>query len=223
MLQYFDSHCHIRNETVKLPDGIGVIDNAAKISDWNSVINFSQNNLNAYGAIGIHPWYVSDLPDNWDLLMYELLVQFPNLTIGEIGLDKKHPEFVRQLNVFVRQLELAKVLKRGVHIHCFGAWDIMREILIKQDCNALPFVLFHRFNGVISDWIKWENVFFSYSPVKKFRRILLTPQNRILLETDSDNAANIVQWTDVVVNESKILKENFVDNALRMLNNGQIA
>lgn len=220
MLTYFNAHCHFLSASTFVPNNVGAINNSAQLSDWNCVLNSVLEKSNVYGAIGIHPWYVSNLPLDWEVQLYEMLVRYPNLTIGEIGLDVKQPDIEKQINVFMRQFELANVLKRGVHIHCVGAWDIMKKILkIQKDIN-LPFVLFHRFNGVVFDWSEMQNVYFSYSKTNNFRRILSTPQNRLLLETDSDNVSDIIAWADKVEIECKISKEIFVNNALRMLNNG---
>ena len=93
-------------------------------------------------------------------------------------------------------------------------------ILRNQEYTDIPFILFHRFNGVISDWLGMEKVYFSYSPVKSMKRIMETPQNRLLLETDSENVADIVQWTNRVADECKISKNVFVNNAKRMFGNG---
>lgn len=220
MLTYFDAHCHFLSASTFVPNNVGAINNSTQLSDWKSVINSVQENPNVYGAIGVHPWYVSDLSMNWDTQLYEMLVRYSNLTVGEIGLDVKRPDMDTQIKIFVRQLELANMLKRGVHIHCVGAWDIMKKILKSHKVISLPFVLFHRFNGAISDWAEMQNVYFSYSPTNNFRRILLTLQNRLLLETDSDNISDIIAWADKVETECNISKEVFVNNALRMLNNG---
>lgn len=220
MLDYFNSHCHFLSASTLIPNNVGAVSNAAQMSEWNTVIDISQNNANVYGAIGVHPWYVSNLTDGWDLQLYELLLRHPDLTVGEIGLDNKRSDFDFQIDVFARQLELANDLKRGVHIHCVGAWDRMKKILKEQKYSDIPFVLFHRFNGVVSDWQGMQNVYFSYSPTRSYQRILSTPQNRLLLETDSDSVTDIIYWTDKVAQDCNMPKELFVNNAIRMLKNG---
>ena len=219
MLDYFNSHCHFISASTLIPNNVGAVNNAAQMSEWKAVIGISQNNTNICGAIGVHPWYVSDLPDDWDKQLQEILIQYTNLTVGEIGLDIKRENIEKQIDVFVRQLELANSLKRGVHIHCVGAWDKMKNILKEQKYSDISFVLFHRFNGVVSDWLGIQNVYFSYSPTHSYQRILSTPKNLLLLETDSDNVADIIWWSDKVAQDCNIPKESFVNNATRMLKN----
>lgn len=220
MFDYFNAHCHFLTASTFIPDNVGAVNNSAKISEWDFVIESAQQSQNIYGAIGIHPWYIDGLPNNWDVLLQDKLLAYPDLTVGEIGLDNKYANMDAQIDVFVRQIVIANVLKRRVHIHCVGAWDKIVPILRNQEYTDIPFILFHRFNGVISDWLGMENVYFSYSPVKSMKRIAETPQNRLLLETDSENVADIVQWTNRVADECKISKDVFVNNAKRMFGNG---
>ena len=220
MFDYFNAHCHFLTASTFIPDNVGAVNNSAKISEWDFVIESAQQSNNIYAAIGVHPWYIDNLPDNWDVLLQDKLLAYPDLAVGEIGLDNKYANMDAQIDVFMRQIVIANALKRGVHIHCVGAWDKIVSILRNQEYTDIPFILFHRFNGVISDWLGMEKVYFSYSPVKSMKRIMETPQNRLLLETDSENVADIVQWTNRVADECKISKDVFVNNAKRMFGNG---
>lgn len=220
MFDYFNAHCHFLTASTLIPDNVGAVNNSAKISEWDFVIKSAQQSNNIYAAIGVHPWYIDNLPDNWDVLLQDKLLACPDLAVGEIGLDNKYANMDAQIDIFVRQLVIANALKRGVYIHCVGAWDKIVPILRNQEYADIPFILFHRFNGVISDWLGMEKVYFSYSPVKSMKRIMETPQNRLLLETDSENVADIVQWTNRVANECKISKDVFINNAKRMFGNG---
>ncbi|MBR3782450.1 MAG: TatD family hydrolase [Alphaproteobacteria bacterium] len=220
MFDYFNAHCHFLTASTFIPDNVGAVNNSAKISEWDFVIEYAQQSNNIYAAIGIHPWYIDGLPNNWDVLLQDKLLAYPDLTVGEIGLDNKYANMDAQIDVFMRQIVIANALKRGLHIHCVGVWDKIEVILKNQKFADIPFILFHRFNGVISDWLGMEKVYFSYSPVKSMKRIAETPQNRLLLETDSENVADIVQWTNRVADECKISKDVFVNNAKRMFGNG---
>ena len=220
MFDYFNAHCHFLTASTFIPDNVGAVNNSAKISEWDFVIEYAQQSNNIYVAIGIHPWYIDGLPNNWDVLLQDKLLAYPDLTVGEIGLDNKYANMDAQIDVFMRQIVIANALKRGLHIHCVGVWDKIEVILKNQKFADIPFILFHRFNGVISDWLGMEKVYFSYSPVKSMKRIAETPQNRLLLETDSENVADIVQWTNRVADECKISKDVFVNNAKRMFGNG---
>ncbi len=219
MLKFFDAHCHLTNTNV--PEYMGCINNAARISDWGAVIQ-STRHPNVYGAIGIHPWYVLGLPAGWDMQMYELLRDNPELMVGEIGLHKGRTDIETQTSVFVRQLEIAIELKRGVHIHCVGMWDTMRRILDSFGPKQPPFILFHRFSGQISDIANIAeryNAFFSYRGDVDTGRITNTPLHRILVESDTDNVQNVIVAAHNIAAQYNMDEATFVNNAIRMLNN----
>ena len=146
MQKYFDAHCHI-TEFVDIPENIGAITNATRISEWDITIDMACSHSHIFGAIGIHPWYVSDLPNDWDMQLYDLLIKKPNIMVGEIGLDAHRPDIATQTDVFVRQFEIAADLSRGVHVHCVGAWDKMQHVLKSHRSHLPPFILFHRYSG----------------------------------------------------------------------------
>ena len=50
--------------------------------------------------------------------------------VGEIGLDKHHPNIETQIRVFCAQMLIANEMKRGICMHCVGAWDKILNILL---------------------------------------------------------------------------------------------
>lgn len=217
MKKYIDAHCHLFDE--KLPDNIGAIVNATRPSDWGEVIKQANQNINVWGAIGVHPWFVSDLTDGWDAPLRELLEQNPGVMIGEIGLDKHKPDMEMQIDVFVRQMDLAVELGRGVHVHCVGAWDKMFAVLKKYRYKQPPFMLFHRFSGNAGDVARLVadyNAYFSFSGAG--RVIADVPRDRILVETDSNNPLNIMTVSEQIA--AIYPGCDFHENTIRMLKNG---
>lgn len=189
---YFDAHCHITSDKDISPD-VALITNAAQVSDWAGIIQLSRCFKNVYGAIGVHPWYLDGLDLEWDKLLFEKLVQYPDLMVGEIGLDKNRPNPQKQITVFSRQIELAAELNRGVHIHCIGMWNDTLNVLRAHHQKLPPFILFHRYAGstsIIDILANEYNAYFSYNRTDN-PRISGTPPTRILLETDSDNPSQI--------------------------------
>ncbi len=217
MLNFFDAHCHLTDTNI--PKHMGCINNAAQMSEWEPVIN-SARHPNIFGAIGIHPWYVSELPSDWDAQMYQLLRDNPDLMVGEIGLHKGRTDIETQTSVFVRQLEIAAELNRGIHVHCVGTWDKMRKILDTLGPKRPPFILFHRFSGPISDIANIAeryNAFFSYQGDTDVGRILNTPRNRILVESDSHNVQDVVECAYNIASLRNEDETIFANNAIRML------
>ncbi|MBR5154082.1 MAG: TatD family hydrolase [Alphaproteobacteria bacterium] len=217
MLKYFDAHCHLEQNEPQTT-GVGRIINAACYSDWGSVADLAFGDT--FGAIGIHPWHISDLPNDWDMQLRNMLVQNSDLMVGEIGLDKHRPNIQEQISVFTRQLEIACELQRGVHIHSVGTLGKIVEIL-DDYCNTLPpFILFHRYSGGISQMTHLSeryHAYFSYNSVVNMERLRLTPVNRILSETDSVAGLEISLVADMLADAIGVGAETFVQNAERML------
>ena len=218
----FDAHCHFKGE--KLADNItGLITNAAQYSDWDLIIHAMVSDSRVWGAIGIHPWYVSDTVDAWDEKLEHELALHPGLMVGEIGLDKNKPDMEKQIAFFTKQLEIANRAKRGVHIHCVGMWDTVREILQQNDFSQIPFFLFHRFSGAAGDiaiLIKKHNAYFSYRGNDNSAKIHAVPVDRLLTESDSDTPQTCAQWATDMAAMRGITTDTFYNNAKRMIENG---
>ncbi len=148
MMKYIDAHCHILSDAqMNDAKSCGVecfVINATQPSDWDAVVRHAARE-NVYGAIGVHPWYVSELRDGWDSELINALATHNGLMVGEIGLDKNRPDFETQESVFCRQLQIACDLHRVTHIHCVGAWGKCMDIL--RGCDLPPAMVFHAFSG----------------------------------------------------------------------------
>lgn len=216
MKKLIDAHCHLFS--YDLPDNIGAIVNATNPADWCAVIKCANKSASVFGAIGVHPWYVADLTAGWDACLRDLLIANPDIMVGEIGLDKHKPDMDLQLGVFARQLEIAAELGRGLHVHCVGAWDKMFEVLKVHKSKMPPFMLFHRFSGNGTDVARLVadyNAYFSFRDVRDV--ICAVPRARVLIETDSDNPAQIVVVADKI---SQVCPDcDFYENTMVMLKN----
>ena len=216
-MKYIDAHCHLFDE--KLPDNIGAIVNATRPADWGDVIAVADKNINVFAAIGVHPWFVGDLVAGWDEQLQDLLIQNPDIMVGEIGLDKHKPDMDLQLDVFARQLEIAADLGRGVHVHCVGAWDKMFAVLKKYKSQQLSFILFHRFSGNAGDVARLVadyNAYFSFSGTRRI--IADVPRDRILVETDSNNPTGVIRVAEQI---AAICPDcDFYKNTMGMLKHG---
>lgn len=226
MIKYTDAHCHFTGQI--LPESIaGLITNSARFNDWNTVVNVARSKPKTHGAIGLHPWYLTDLPSDWAETLTSVLAQNPELLVGEIGLDKHHPDLPTQEHVFTRQLHIATQMHRGVCVHCVGAWDKMLHILRGQGLSLPPFILFHGFRGPVDKIPRLAdkyNAYFSYNHRLSEKYVRATPRDRILAESDSDTP------TDVVDNVARLAEISGLDigdmadiinaNMGRMLNNG---
>lgn len=194
-MKYIDSHCHLSSDTHIC--GVGAIYNAVQPSDWRAITSAIDDNSDIFGAVGIHPWHISSVYNGWDADLTDLLMGYPELMLGEIGLDKHWPDMDAQIAALNIQLNIAHKLNRGVCLHCVGAWDKLL-FLLKQNQNELPrFILSHGYTGPVADTEKLSdryNMYFSYGPRDLINpvRLIATPLDRILAETDSNNPENVI-------------------------------
>lgn len=200
-MKYLDAHCHILSAE-KIHDtcshGVGaLIVNATQPVQWETVAELARKDTCVYGAIGVHPWYIADLPDGWDFELINALATNPDLMVGEIGLDKNRPDFETQESVFCRQLQIAHDLSRVAHIHCVGAWGRMMDIL--RGVELPPAMVLHAFSGSpelvrelagLGAYFSFGNAIVDEKHTKMRASVAVVPKNRILVESDADDTCH---------------------------------
>ena len=142
-MQLFDTHAHIGLITEDPIEQLIIVQEARKesvdciVSICNNLQDFFQvyENLktasHVYHAIGVSPSEVSNLARNWADKIEEGAA-FPRIiAIGEIGLDyyRKFGNKDSQIELFIRQLEIAERLNLPVIIHNRDAGRDVLEIL----------------------------------------------------------------------------------------------
>lgn len=135
-MNFTDTHCHLADAALRenLPHiltaarKVGVkrfIVPATRPQDWQSVAELSEM-PSEHGqiriALGIHPWFSDGIAERDCVRLEAMLARYPQAWVGEIGLDfydktQTPPQRERQIQVFVRQLEIAQTLRRRVIIH----------------------------------------------------------------------------------------------------------
>lgn len=144
-----------------------------------------------YGAVGVHPSAVDDLPPDY-LLTLEQLATSPRVkAIGEIGLDYHYEGYSRerQHTVFAQQLDLAARLKLPVVIHNRDAHGDTMELLRAHSARGVV----HCYSGsaeMAQELVKL-GFYIGFTGVVTFknaRRALeaaaAVPLDRLLIETD---------------------------------------
>lgn len=230
MVKYIDAHCHL---SVPQPHvNVGAVYNAARPSDWSHIVSAINKQFDIYGAIGVHPWHLSDLYDGWDIKLKELLIANPTLLLGEIGLDRHTPNMELQNQIFCNQLFIANELNRGICLHCVGTWDKILNIFKVFQNKLPPFVLAHCYSGPAQEIKRLSekyNMYFSYGHrnLQDTTRLCATPLNKILAETDSQNPNDIITVVNRIAHILNIAPEKMADiiykNTIRMLQHGQTA
>ena len=67
---------------------------AVEPADWQACLDRAAQSPNGMAALGVHPWYLEDLPEDWRERLEVLLQSHNNCFVGEIGLCKM-ARFVR--------------------------------------------------------------------------------------------------------------------------------
>lgn len=243
MQRYIDAHCHLQKfsnltDVIQRAKGLGIcgfVCNSTSSADWNKVIELGKSYSNIYPCIGIHPWCVDKTSYGDILRMHELLKSDSRIMVGEIGLDKLHPDMKTQEDIFIKQLILAAEFNRSVHIHCVGAWDRLLHILKGLREKVPHLMVLHGFAGSVEisrSLLREYNVFFSFSPVinnwkSRLNVIKEMPLDRVLVESDDANPDVILE---VVKKISEVLglsvaqvADAIYDNSQRFLKDGQAA
>jgi TatD DNase family protein len=142
-MRYFDTHAHIGLITEDPIDQMIIVQEAQAegvqhiITVSNNLIDFAQlySNLktesNIYHSIGISPSSVEQPGDDWEARIIDGTLLERVVAVGEIGLDyyRKFGDRDSQVELFIRQLELAEKLALPVIIHNRDAGSDVLEIL----------------------------------------------------------------------------------------------
>ena len=130
------SKLYMTDESIKLKS----ITCSVAPGDWKATLEYASNSYWILPALGVHPWYLDSLPENWLDELEILLKQHPSAIVGEIGLSKmarfirQHPEGKSvaldiQRSVFKNQMILAAKLRRPVSVHCVNQHGVFISVL----------------------------------------------------------------------------------------------
>ncbi|URA09843.1 TatD family hydrolase [Thermospira aquatica] len=150
----WDAHCHLHDE--RITDREQQIQEALSLGikrwvvcstgpdDWSVVNSLCREKQFFIAAYGVHPWYLDNLPHQWEEKLYTLVKNTPSL-IGECGLDFEREDQKLQEEVFQTQIIIAAELQRPLNIHCRKAWHRLFPIL-QPYLSKIPFFIIHAFS-----------------------------------------------------------------------------
>lgn len=212
---FLDSHCHLddsdfdadRDAVITRARAACVrylmtIGGAAGPDTMGTALRIAGAHDGIFAAAGIHPHEASKAEEKH----YDQLRVFADnqkfLAVGEIGLDYHYDHSPRdvQKRVFIRQLELARVAKLPIVIHCREAWADLGEIIRDHWQSAGLGGILHCFGGEREDATKFIDWGFLISfagnvTFKKAENIRAAakhvPLDRLLTETDSPYLAPV--------------------------------
>ena len=215
---YTDAHCHLA-PGAQNPEIACRIYNSARAADWAVAVDISERDDDKnFATVGIHPWHITDADAEFESKMMDILSAHPNMMVGEIGLDKYHPDMPRQIEIFNKQLEIATSFRRPIHLHCVGAWDKILHIFRERGTKMPPAVVAHGFNGdagQIQMLADKYNMYFSYPAPREggadMARITATPQNKILVETDTFDPNDEIEKLDAAIGRVAAAQQSDID------------
>lgn len=214
---YYDAHCHLltkkRFQKAKEQGVKYFIVNATHPDNWEEVAALARQETGVLGCVGVHPWFVNNLPDDWFLKLNNLLLENPLLMVGEIGLDAARADLPYQAQVFENCLKLARLHKRPVHVHGVKAWSNLVDILA---CYSDVPCLLHRYSGspAHTKHLLTYNTWFSFIRGKAFQN---APADRVLTESDSPDGLHRSEGVKALVEESGVSLAQFDDNFLKFI------
>ena len=142
-MELFDTHCHLALLYQDQIEQIRVIDEAKRVGvkcianistnlpDFFDSYRNTKNIPDVFHTIGLSPSEVKNLGRDWESKLEEGL-SYPNVVgIGEIGLDyfHKYGDKNTQIELFIRQIEIASNANLPIIIHNREAGDDMKSIL----------------------------------------------------------------------------------------------
>ena len=162
---------------------------------------------------GIHPWDVISVGNTAPLI--KLLLTDNIAAVGEIGLDKLHNDYPKQIEVFKAQLDVAERRKLPVIIHCVRALEDVLKILAGFHTGP---VIFHSYIGSVQQtqrlyesgyYISAGNI--SLESSKTLESLRNFPPDRLFLETDDTGLPieTIYEKTSQVLNipENELVRQ----------------
>ena len=214
---YFDTHSHLNFSAFK-KDYKEVIDRSLK-EKTHMIIAGSQQSTSERGvriaseydkgvwaAVGIHPLHLEKQMvkeenlsfetkgEEYDNKIYEELARHEKVkAIGETGLDyfrtKEKGAIKKQQEVFIKQLDLASILKLPAIVHCREAHDDTIKIL--GSFNGRIRAVLHCYTGNINEAEKYLEMghCISFTGIITFTKaynevVKMIPLERIMAETD---------------------------------------
>lgn len=201
----FDTHAHYDDEafdedrdevlTSLRKRGVGTVVNVgASMEGSRRSVSLSEQYEFVYSAVGVHPDEVGELREEDMEWMREQLQKPKVVAVGEIGLDYYWDKEGHDLQKkwFLRQLELAKELKKPVIIHSREAAADTMELLKANYHGEMPMVMHcYSYSMEMAREYRKMGLYLGIGGVLTFKNakklketVLESPMEYLLLETD---------------------------------------
>lgn len=199
-MYFCDTHIHlpeIKTQSLQTflqtAEKIGIvrfISVSAKPEDWSATANVATKHPEKVTpAFAVHPWYVNNLPDNWQEKLEQMIAQHPQALIGECGFDRLHDNNrERQQEVFDFHIQMSQKHHRALLLHMVKAdawleayWQRLPEKFVFHSFGGNPELLkkIVKYGGYVALNAKILNK----NKAEEILRAL--PPERLLLESDA--------------------------------------
>jgi TatD DNase family protein len=202
-----DSHCHL-NYSIEGPSIDDVLKNAkdnnvslmlniaTKSSEFDGLLEVSNNYKEVYHTLGVHPHEASEMNDDIINKIYKNSNNSKFIGIGESGLDfhYNYSDKKTQIISFEKQIEISQDLSLPIIIHMRNAEEDTLKIIKKSIKKKNFSGVIHCFTGSqkFADEMIELGFYISASGVVTFKKsdelrniFKRIPDNKLLIETDS--------------------------------------
>jgi len=205
-MKFFDTHAHISlihddpieqlliAQEARREGVLGILSICNNIQDFSTTYENLKTASNVYFAIGVSPSEVQHPGRDWENKVLEGSQFERVVAIGETGLDynKKYGDKKSQIDLFIRQLELAQQVDKPVVIHNREAGEDILAIL--RDKIPSKGAIFHCYSEdmVFAEQAMELNTYFSFAGNVTYRNArhlqetaARVPLERMLIESES--------------------------------------
>ncbi len=202
----FDTHAHVhfpefaddRAEMLLRARAAGVrwmVTIGTDLETSRQAVALAEGDADIYASVGVHPHDAASANEGVFQALETLTEASPKIVaIGEMGLDYYRNLSPRQVqvNVFRRQLALAREARRPAIIHCREAHADLLQILLEEHAHEIGGIM-HCFSGDLSFAHASLDLGFlvsvagpvTYPNAKKLPEVIrAVPRDRLVLETD---------------------------------------
>lgn len=176
-MKYIDIHTHSNFSTNE-----SIVVRNLSLSEGE---NFTALDEEGFVSVGIHPWDIEKLDEDWFVRLQKVVEDKRIAMIGECGLDKNiETELELQKDIFTKQIQLSESIKKPLIIHCVGRFNELIEL--KKIHNPFQKWIIHGFRGKPQLAEQLLRAGFDLSFGEKFNpeSVEITPVERIFVETD---------------------------------------
>ncbi len=208
-MKIVDSHCHLdlieeKGENIDqiiqnaLDNNVDILQTiSTRISKIDSILKYTKKYDNVYASVGNHPCNLDKEEISSAEKIIQIIKENPKIIgIGETGLDYFHDtSFIdKQKQSFLEHIKSSQELQMPLIIHSRDCDDDMIDILKSQQANKKFPALLHCFSSSkkLAEIAIDLGIYISFSGIVTFKNAtivqevaLMTPQDLILVETDS--------------------------------------